>query len=108
MRAKFEREGGRVLEFAAAEGAEVRDNGVTLRIPTASRDGRPPQQNGASGAEEVITGRLLIDCMGNFSPIVRQVPMFSESETWNSGLLSADYALKGYCFWHLVNTSAGV
>ena len=44
-----------MLENVAAEGVTVHPDGVSLATPGAS-----------------TTGRLLIDCMGNFSPIVRQ------------------------------------
>ena len=58
VRRRFEKEGGTVLEKTAAEGVVVHPNGVELRLG----NDRP-----------VLTGRLLIDCMGNASPLVRQV-----------------------------------
>lgn len=53
-RARFEAAGGVVMERTAVEGALVAPNGVKLKGPE-------------------LTGRLLIDCMGNGSPITRQV-----------------------------------
>ncbi|CAL5219975.1 g1912 [Coccomyxa viridis] len=81
VRERFEKAGGRVYEFAAAEGVKVHPNGVSLVMPeSASRNGS--SGNGASASsssvsagnaeEPEVSGRLLIDCMGNFSPIVRQ------------------------------------
>ena len=45
-----------MLEGVAAEGVSVHPDGVALQVK-----------------EGGITGRLLVDCMGNFGPIVRQV-----------------------------------
>ena len=56
VRRRFEESGGAVREFVAAEGVTVHPDGVSLDV-----------QDGA------ITARLLVDCMGNFGPIVRQV-----------------------------------
>lgn len=46
-------------EFVAAEGVTVHPDGVSLDV----KDG-------------AITARLLVDCMGNFGPIVRQVQTY--------------------------------
>ena len=89
-----------MFEFTAATGVVVHPNGVALVTPddssssssnsSSSAPGEAPadgaggapaagpsaQQGtdrGAEGECGSITGRLLIDCMGNFSPIVRQV-----------------------------------
>ena len=56
MRTNFEKAGGVVLEKTAGQGIDVFDNGVSLSI----HDGQ-------------VTGRLLLDCMGNASPMVLQV-----------------------------------
>ena len=53
---RFEESGGTVREHVAAEGVTVHPDGVSLDV----KDG-------------AITARLLVDCMGNFGPIVRQV-----------------------------------
>ena len=94
VRRRFEEAGGAVLEFTAASGVSVHPNGVALRQPdsSAAPPGSSRSSNGSYGAPErtvgsngssssggaadpeeaQITGRLLIDCMGNFSPVVRQ------------------------------------
>ena len=46
------------MEKTPAEGVSIHPNGVALQL-------QQPDQS--------VTGQLLIDCMGNFSPIVRQV-----------------------------------
>lgn len=58
VRQKFESAGGLVMEKTPAEGVQIHPNGVALQLQE---------------AEQSVTGQLLIDCMGNFSPIVRQV-----------------------------------
>ena len=58
MRHKFEAAGGKVFERTVAQGVKVHPNGVSLQLQADQHD---------------VTGQLLIDCMGNFSPIVRQV-----------------------------------
>jgi 2-polyprenyl-6-methoxyphenol hydroxylase-like FAD-dependent oxidoreductase len=60
-RRRFEAAGGLVLERAALQGAWVHPDGVTLRLA------------GGGGAEGGVTAKLLVDAMGNASPIVRQV-----------------------------------
>lgn len=58
MRHKFEAAGGKVLEKTLAKAVRVHPDGVALQLQSDEPD---------------VTGQLLIDCMGNFSPIVRQV-----------------------------------
>lgn len=58
MRHKFEAAGGKVMEKTLAQAVRVHPDGVALQLQSDEHD---------------ITGQLLIDCMGNFSPIVRQV-----------------------------------
>ena len=58
MRHKFEAAGGKVLEMTAAQGVRIHPDGVALKLQDQQQD---------------VTAQLLIDCMGNFSPIVRQV-----------------------------------
>lgn len=65
MKQNFEKAGGKLWEFAAAEGADIYSDGCAINIP--GKDGKDNQ---------CLTGRLLIDCMGNASPIVRQVSNF--------------------------------
>lgn len=56
VRTNFEEAGGVVLDNTAARGIDVYDDIVVLRA-----------------ADQEVTGRLLLDCMGNASPIVLQV-----------------------------------
>lgn len=63
VRSRFEAAGGIVYEFTGLKGVEVHPNGVVLQLDSAG--------GGSAGS---ISGRLLLDCMGNFSPIVQQVP----------------------------------
>ena len=58
MRHKFETAGGKVLEKTMAQGVRIHPDGVALLL---------------QGDQHDVTGQLLIDCMGNFSPVVRQV-----------------------------------
>ncbi|KAG2435517.1 hypothetical protein HYH02_011811 [Chlamydomonas schloesseri] len=62
MRSKLEAAGGAVIERAALSGIAVHPNGCALDV----------QPDGGAGASRV-TARLVVDCMGHFSPIVRQV-----------------------------------
>lgn len=64
VKKNFEAAGGKVLEMTAAQGAEIYKNGCALVLPS-DEDEEP----------KLLTGRLLIDCMGNASPIVRQVSL---------------------------------
>lgn len=79
VKQRFLDNGGVIAEQAAAQGVSVHPNGVSLAVPSSApdQDARPRSGNGASAAaaaaeEGAVTGRLLVDCMGNFSPIVRQ------------------------------------
>ena len=47
-----------MLERTMAQGVRIHPDGVALQLQSNQPD---------------VTGQLLIDCMGNFSPIVRQV-----------------------------------
>lgn len=62
VKRNFESAGGKVHELTAAEGAELYESSCCMLLP--SEGGRGPKR---------LAGRLLIDCMGNASPIVRQV-----------------------------------
>ncbi len=77
VKQRFEAAGGAVLEFTGAQGVAVHPNGISLDVPSAaSADSAQAQDTSSTQntdeADGGITGRLLIDCMGNFSPIVRQ------------------------------------
>jgi hypothetical protein len=71
VRQRFEAAGGRVFENALLNGMFVAPNGVRLDIGSSGGGG------GGSGAAAappaVLTSRLVLDCMGHASPIVRQV-----------------------------------
>ncbi len=81
VKQRFLDSGGVICEQAAAQSVTVHPNGVALAVPDQdaqrARSGNDvsasasatPSDESARGA---VTGRLLIDCMGNFSPIVRQ------------------------------------
>ena len=84
--------GGTILELTAAQGAEIYRDGCALLLP--AEDGKEPN---------CLTGRLLIDCMGNASPIVRQVCDYFGSRCfvslrpqyyWQPYVDSQDYSLK--------------
>lgn len=62
VRRRFEAAGGSVIDERAAQGAVVHLDGVALPMP----DARPDERS-------QVTCRLLLDCMGHASPIVRQV-----------------------------------
>jgi hypothetical protein len=57
-RARFESKGGVVLEKAGLDGVKVGPDGVLLDVP---------------GRQGGVSARLLLDCMGNASPITRQI-----------------------------------
>lgn len=62
VKQRFEAAGGVVIDEQAAQGAVVHPDGVSLTLP------------GDESAERTqATCRLLLDCMGHASPIVRQV-----------------------------------
>ena len=58
VRERFERDGGRVYEFAAAEGVEVHPNGVSLVLPesssrkTSAGNDAPAAGNGSTGTQK--------------------------------------------------------
>lgn len=55
VRERFERAGGRVYEFAAAESVKVHPNGVSLELPesvsrsSSAGNGAPASGNGSTG-----------------------------------------------------------
>ncbi|KAG5188184.1 hypothetical protein JKP88DRAFT_193455, partial [Tribonema minus] len=63
-RARFEAAGGVVMEQAAISGVSVRPNGASVAVATGPAD-KPVTSN--------VTARLVLDCMGNGSPMVRQI-----------------------------------
>eukprot|EP00775_Hariotina_reticulata_P005254 gene5254-5489_t len=83
MRTKLEAAGGKVYENVQLAGVEVCSDGVALAINSqagpgdGSATGSPSTSGLPSGSQvqyaSTITGRLLLDCMGHGSPIVRQL-----------------------------------
>jgi len=64
-RKRFEAAGGVVREGVGAAGIDVHTDGARVRL--ASAPGK-----GSEGAEEAVTAKLIVDAMGNQSPISRQ------------------------------------
>lgn len=83
MRRRFEAAGGTVLEKTAAQGVRIHPDGVALQLQSDQQD---------------VTGRLLIDCMGNFSPIVQQVLTLSH-------MLSTGCGTTSFCVMGVVQPS---
>ena len=65
---RFKSAGGVVLDRTAANGAAVHPNGVALDIG----GGEEPSSEAAEPVRNVVSSKLLLDCMGHASPIVRQ------------------------------------
>ena len=80
MRARLEAAGGAVFERAALDGLEVCGDGVELRLSDASGGGGGSGGSGGeagaqppAGGARTLTARLVLDCMGHASPVVRQL-----------------------------------
>lgn len=72
MRARLEAAGGVVFENTALSGVTVAPDGVSLEVagpPSASANGN----GGGGGSTRRLVARLVLDCMGHQSPIVRQI-----------------------------------
>ena len=77
VRENFEKAGGVVMERAALDGIEVHPDGAWLDVsPAAGADtdrlDRPIDRPTGSRPPGLVTARLVVDCMGFGSPIVRQ------------------------------------
>ncbi|CAN0183993.1 unnamed protein product, partial [Hapterophycus canaliculatus] len=70
-RRRFEAKGGVVMEFTSIDGVSVRPDGVALSTSPSSPPGSKPAGGDAEKAQ--VTSRLVLDCMGNASPMVRQI-----------------------------------
>ena len=70
VRENFEAAGGTVMERAALDGVDVRPDGVRLDVSPAPGGGPGPSERSAPPAP--LTARLIVDCMGFGSPVVRQ------------------------------------
>jgi hypothetical protein len=71
MRARLEAAGGVVLDSTQLLGVEVRPDGAALRI--AGGPGGEGSGGGGGAGDRTLAARLVLDCMGHQSPIVRQV-----------------------------------
>ena len=92
MRQKFEAAGGNILERTVAQGVRVHPNGVALQLQADHQD---------------VTGQLLIDCMGNFSPIVRQVAQpHLQSNSSDMDLFVTGWIIRTLTHWHAPFTVA--
>ena len=77
VRQRFVDAGGKLFEMAAVNELTVHPDGVEMGLagPPAGKAPPPPQP-----LPPRITCRLVLDCMGNASPIVRQVCLCMVSE----------------------------
>jgi len=66
-RRQFESRGGLVIERKTLENVIIHPNGVQIRLRSGKK-GDPPSEP----ATAAVAAKLLVDCMGNRSPIVRQ------------------------------------
>ncbi|GLC38248.1 hypothetical protein PLESTB_000941300 [Pleodorina starrii] len=82
MRRKLEEMGGVVLDRTALEGIQVHPNGCSLAVRpeggggggrSAGSGSLPASASASSSTSTRLTTRLVVDCMGHFSPIVTQV-----------------------------------
>ena len=72
-RDNFEKKGGVVMERAALGGIDVRPNGASLDVaPATSAGASLTEKEKSSSTPQPCTARLVVDCMGFGSPIVRQ------------------------------------
>ncbi|CAN0183211.1 unnamed protein product [Pylaiella littoralis] len=74
-RRRFEAKGGIVMEFTSIDGVSVRPDGVALSTsPSSPPPGvKAPAAKDGAAKEQQVTSRLVLDCMGNASPMVRQI-----------------------------------
>lgn len=64
---RFRASGGAVLDCTAASEATVHTNGVALHVSGGSSTGSE-----AEPLRSKVTSKVLLDCMGHASPVVRQ------------------------------------
>jgi lycopene cyclase CruP len=72
LKQRFLEAGGCLLENRAFAGAIVHENGVKITITAQIAEAQVNSQ-GDTVESSALTARLLIDAMGHFSPIVRQI-----------------------------------
>eukprot|EP00798_Chlamydomonas_sp_ICE-L_P008360 gene8360-3440_t len=73
MRGKLEAAGGKIFERAILEGVMVHSNGASLAVKSASGGGGDAGQPPVLTYLNTVSTRLLVDCMGHQSPIVKQL-----------------------------------
>jgi hypothetical protein len=85
MRSKLEAAGGKVLDEVTLSSVDVYSDGVALTISGQTAAGGAAVDAAAAGSSgessqgprvqysSVVTTRLLLDCMGHASPVVRQL-----------------------------------
>lgn len=84
MRSKLEAAGGKILEEVQLSSVDVYSDGVALTISgqtaaggahvdAAAAAGGVPSQGPRVQYSSTVTTRLLLDCMGHASPVVRQL-----------------------------------
>ncbi|KAL6762577.1 hypothetical protein V8C86DRAFT_3023359 [Haematococcus lacustris] len=71
-RRRLEALGGRLLEHTSLQGLTVHPEGVLLRLQSEKGEGEAGHAAPGGAPESQVTARLLLDCMGHGSPIVRQ------------------------------------
>eukprot|EP00904_Undaria_pinnatifida_P002243 jgi/Undpi1/12019/HiC_scaffold_4.g01718.m1 len=72
-RKRFESKGGVVMEFTSIDGVSVRPDGVALLTSPFSPPGAKSGSTSDGDVGGEVTSRLVLDCMGNASPMVRQI-----------------------------------
>jgi lycopene cyclase CruP len=70
MRKKLEAAGGVVLDNTQLAGIEVHPDGAALKI---SGGGSSGNGSGNGDGQRTLTARLVLDCMGHQSPVLRQI-----------------------------------
>ncbi len=82
MKQRFLQAGGTIFEHTQFKGAEVHPDGISIRFgpapgaPDVGDANRPTALGGgaaAKAAPSVLRSRMIIDCMGHYSPIVKQI-----------------------------------
>jgi lycopene cyclase CruP len=91
LKQKFLADGGKLLEQAAFQNATVHPDGVKLAyrsqaMPSGQSDQTIQTNNNGEAKLETISGRLLLDVMGHFSPIAHQARLQTTGNTTPDGV----------------------
>jgi len=82
LKSKFLAAGGQLLEKTAFEGATVHPDGVLVELQVSRLQVESPSLQSVTQTNQLILKtRLLIDAMGNFSPIVQQARQGEKPES---------------------------